>query len=52
MMSGLPRRARSACSLSSAAAFTSSFPVPRQAISAGEKFGQRHAAAGTSRQWV
>jgi hypothetical protein len=30
----------------------SSLPVPRQAISPGEKFGQRQAAAGTSRQWV
>jgi hypothetical protein len=26
-------------------------PVPRQAISAAEKFGQRQAVAGTSRQW-
>jgi hypothetical protein len=25
-------------------------PVPRQAISAGEKFAQRQASAGTSRQ--
>jgi len=52
MISGLARRSRSACSLSSAASFTSSLPVPRQAISAGEKLGQRQAAAGTSRQWV
>ena len=52
MINGLPRRVRSACNLSRAASFTSSLPVPRQAISAGEKFCQRHAAAGTSRQWA
>jgi hypothetical protein len=52
MMSGLARAARRASSLSSAAVFRSSLPVPRQAISAGEKFGQRQAIAGTSRQWV
>ena len=51
-ISGLPCRSRRACSLSSAASLTSSLPVPRQAISAGEKFGQRQAAAGASRQWV
>jgi len=39
-----------ACSVSSAASLTSSLPVPRQAISAGEKFGQRQAAFGTSSQ--
>ena len=40
----MPSRRRSACSLSSAASLTSSLPVPRQAISAGEKFAQRQAA--------
>ena len=44
MISGLPSRSRSACSLSSAASLTSSLPVPRQAISAGEKFAHRQAA--------
>ena len=32
-------------------AATNSLPVPRQAISAGLKFGQRQAFSGTSRQW-
>jgi hypothetical protein len=50
-ISGLPSRSRSACSASSAGSLMSSRPVPRQAISAGEKFGQRQASAGTSRQW-
>jgi len=27
-------------------------PVPRHAISAGEKLGQRQALSGTSRKWV
>ena len=52
MISGLPSRTRSAWSLSSAVSLTSSSPVPRQAISAGEKLAQRQAAFGTSRQWV
>ncbi|WP_424987365.1 hypothetical protein [Microbulbifer sp. S227A] len=47
---GLPSRSLSACSLSSAGSLISSLPVPRQAISAGEKFGQRQAPLGTSRQ--
>jgi hypothetical protein len=29
-----------------------SLPVPPHGISAGEKVGQRQAAAGTSRQWA
>jgi hypothetical protein len=27
-------------------------PVPRQAISAGEKLGQRQTLSGTSRKWA
>jgi len=50
-ISGLPKRSRSTCNRSSAASFTRSFPVPRQAISAGEKLGQCQAFSGTSRQW-
>ena len=45
-------RSRSACSLSSAVSLTRSLPVPRQAISAGLKFGQRQVPSGTSRQWL
>jgi hypothetical protein len=34
-----------------AGALISSLPVPRQAISAGDKLGERQALSGTSRQW-
>ncbi len=52
----LAQPSRSACSLSSAGSLISSFPVPRQAISAGLKFGQRQVpqarcANGRGRSW-
>lgn len=51
-MSGLPSRSRSACSLSSAGSLMSSLPVPWQAISAAEKFGQpRLALVDARRAW-
>lgn len=40
------------CSLSMASVLILIAPVPRQAISAGEKLGQRHALSGMSRKCV
>lgn len=42
-ISGLPGRSRRACSLSTASVLILIAPVPRQAISAAERFGQRQA---------
>jgi hypothetical protein len=41
-----------ASSLSSSASLRISLSVPRQEVSAGERFGQRQAAARASRHWV
>src|SRR6056300_541430 len=56
MMRGAPIRSRRSCSISSASKWIRILPVPRHAISAGEKLAQRQRPSGISvkcsKDWV